>query len=411
MFGGRHGPTSAVIAPPEPGAPSAAEAEALFAEAHRRRRRRRLVGGVACLLLAGSAAAGLMTAWPGDGAGTHHELPGAAPRAPGFMLPPVRVAWVDYSGQLHIGDLATGTQQVVATIDASPADPVIVAGGRLYWADGGQNAAPVREYDIATGKIRYLPRGNSVFTSADGRHLYIVQTGTRLIELPADGIGAPRQLTLPAAWHASGLLGNWSVAGGIVVYSSDADPGRHPVALAVWNPATGSVKVIGRDLDVIDVYTPPGAGYSLLAWTPADCPQHCPVGIINTSTLASLTVPSPNRYGFTYGGLFTSGAFSPDGTRLAVFLNTTDPHDPYHEPLSELAIVNTRTGALQLVGAARLGTSEDVGWARWLPGGHQLIVGAEEGSYAVDAETLAVREFSFGPANDINFSATVLPAP
>jgi hypothetical protein len=131
----------------------------------------------------------------------------------------------------------------------------------------------------------------------------------------------------------------------------------------------------------------------------------------NISTLARVTVRSPNRYGFTYGGLFTSGAFSPDGTRLAVFLNATNPRDPYNEPISELAIVDTRTGALQLVRAARLGTYEDVGWARWLPGGHRLIVGAEAGSYAVDAVTLSVRAFSLVAGNDINFSATVLPVP
>jgi hypothetical protein len=411
MLDGQHGPACAVIAPPGPGASSAAEAEALFAEAHRRRRRRRLAGGVACLLLAGSAAAGLITARPGDGARTHHGHPGApAPRAPGVTLPPARVAWVDDSGQLHIGDLATGTQRVVATVDASPADPMIVAGGRLYWAGVNQDAAPVREYDIATGRIGYLARGNSVFASADGRHLYIVQTGTRLIELPADGIGAARQLALPAGWHMSGLLGNWSAAGGIVVYSSASDASSTS-AVAVWNPATGAVKIIGRGLDVIDAYTPPGARYSLLAWTPAGCTQNCPVGITNTSTLASLTVRSPNRHGFTYGGLFTSGAFSPDGTHLAVFLNTTNPQDPSREPVSELAIVNTRTGALQLVRATRLGTYEDAGWARWLPGGHRLIVGAEVGSYAVDAETLSVRAFSFGPGNDINFSTTVLPVP
>ena len=238
-----------------------------------------------------------------------------------------------------------------------------------------------------------------------------MRTGTRLIELAADGTGKPRQLARPAGWYMSGLLGNWSAAGGIVVYSSEADPSRHPVTLAVWNPATGSVKIIGRDLDVIDVYTPPGAGHSLLAWTPADCAQACPVGITNTATLASVAVPSPNRYGFTYGGLFTSGAFSPDGTRLAVFLNTTNPQDPYHEPISQLAIANTRTGALQLVRAARLGTYEDAGWARWLPGGRRLIAGTEEGSYAVDAATLSVRALSFGPASDINFSATILPVP
>ena len=411
MLNERRGPVSAVLAPPGPSAPS--EAEALFAEARRRRRRRRVAGGMACLLLAGSAAVGLMTAWPRHGAGTHHGHPGpaAVPLAPGFTLPPARVAWVDYSGQLHIGDLGTGTQHVVATVDASPADPMIEAGGRLYWAAINENAAPIREYDVPTGKIRDLARGNSVFTSADGRRLYIAQAGSRLIELPADGISAPRRLALPAGWHMSGLLGNWSVAGGIVVYSSDADPSRHPVTLAVWNPATGSVVIIGRDLDVIDAYTPRGARYSLLAWTPVGCRLACPVGITNTSTLASLTVRSPNRYGFTYGGPFTSGAFSPDGTRLAVFLNTTNPQDPSRGPVSELAIINTRTGALRLVRAARFGTYEDVGWARWLPGGHRLIAGAEAGSYAVDADTLSVRALSFAPGDDINFSATLLSGP
>ena len=80
-----------------------------------------------------------------------------------FTLPPSRVAWVDYGGQLHVGDLATGSQHVVATVDASPADPMTEVGGRLCWADINKSAAPIREYDIATGKIRDLPRGNSVF--------------------------------------------------------------------------------------------------------------------------------------------------------------------------------------------------------------------------------------------------------
>ncbi len=74
-----------------------------------------------------------------------------------------------------------------------------------------------------------------MFASADGRHIYIVQTGRRLIELPADGIGAPRRLALPAGWHMSGGLGNWSVADGIVVYSGPADQQR---ALLPWPPGT-----------------------------------------------------------------------------------------------------------------------------------------------------------------------------
>jgi hypothetical protein len=99
------------------------------------------------------------------------------------------------------------------------------------------------------------------------------------------------------------------------------------------------VKIIGRDLDITDTYTPRDASYSLLAWTSPGVP-----GITNTSTLASLTVRSPRRYGFTYGGLFSGGPFSPDGRRLAVFVNTTNPQDPYITPYSVLGIVNTRTG-------------------------------------------------------------------
>ena len=407
-----------MIAPPGLGARRATAAEALFAEARRRRRRRRrrLAGAAACLVLAGSAAAVLATAWP-----RHRAVKPVAAvvrPAPGVTLPPVRVAWVDYWGQLHVGNLATRAQRVVAKVDASAADPMIQAGGRLYWADDNNNAAPIRDYDIATGKIRYLARGNSVFASPDGRHIYIVQTGRRLIELPADGIGAPRRLALPAGWHMSGGLGNWPVADGIVVYSGPADQRRGPTTLAVWNPRTGHVKIIGQDIGVTDTYTPPGASYSLLAWT-GGRRKCCRLGITNTSTLATITVRSPGRYGFTYGGLFSNGAFSPDGTRLAVMLNTTNPRDPYRTPYSVLAIVDTRTGAVRLVRAARLVTTEDVGWARWLPRGNQLIVGAEAGSYAVNATRLAARPFSFfgspgvdiESSGDINFSATILPAP
>lgn len=400
-----------MIAPPGRRPRGITEAEVLFAEARRRRRRRRLAGGTACLLLAGLVAAGVVTAWPRHGA----VIPGVpvARRALGVALPPARIAWVDYGGQLHLGNLATRAQQVVATVDASPADPMILAGGRLYWASTSKNLASIRDYDIATGRIRYLARGDSVFASANGRHIYIVQTAARLIELPAAGIGRARRLTLPAGWHMSGGLGNWSVAGGIVVYSGSAGQRRHPATLAVWTPGTGRVKIIGRDRDITATYTPRGAGYSLLAWT-----SHGVLGITNTSTRASLTVRSP-RYGFTYGGLFSSGAFSPDGRRLAVFVNTTNPQDPSITPRSVLGIVNVRTGALRLVRTARLVTTEDVGWARWLPPGKRLIAGAESGSYAVNAVTLAARPFSLSGSpgrdiensGDINFSATVVPYP
>ena len=100
-------------------------------------------------------------------------------------------------------------------------------------------------------------------------------------------------------------------------------------------------------------------------------------------------------------------------------MSTTNPQDPYTTPYSVLGIVNTTTGALRLVHAARLVIPEDVAWARWLPASNRLIVGAEAGSYAVNAVTLAARPFSFPGSpgqdiensGDINFSATILPSP
>ena len=404
-----------VIAPPGPRAGRATEAEALFAAA-RQRRRRRLAWAACCVVLAGSVAVGLMTGWPRHDARKPAAGAAASRRTPDVTLPAVRMAWVDYGGQLHLGNLATRDQHVVATVDASPSDPLIQADGRLYWADSNTGGAPIRDYGIATGTIRYLARGDSVFAPADGRHIYIVQAATKLVELPATGIGRPRPLALPAGWHMSGGLGNWSVAGGIVIYSGPADEQRGQPAVAIWNPGTGHLRIIGRALDVLDTYTPPGGRYSLLAWS--DGCMRCAVGISNTSTLARVTVRGLGRYGFTYGGPFSSGAFSPDGRQLALFLNITNPQDSFHLPYSELAIASTRTGTLRLVPAVRLVTTEDVGWVRWLPGGNRLLAGAESGSYAVNTLTLAARPFSFSrfPAasitssDDINFSATLLRA-
>jgi hypothetical protein len=304
---------------------------------------------------------------------------------------------------------------VAAVTDDSYGDPMLAVGGQLYWAAVSNNRfARIRDFDIRAGRIRYLARGNSVFASADERHIYIAQTARMLIELPGAGIGAPRRLAVPAGWQLSGGVRDWSVSGGIVVYSRRTAEHHWRADVAIWNPGTRHIRIIGRGIEVFSTVTQPGSGYSLLAWT-KNCPgRACRLGITNTATLATLTLATPGRFGFTYGGPFTSGAFSPDGNRLAVLVNLTDPADPSGGPVSVPAIVDTSTGALTMIRAARLITTEDVGWSVWLPGGNWLLVGAEAGTYAVDARTLAARPFSFfGSPLDIenvNFSTTLLPA-
>jgi hypothetical protein len=397
--------------------------QALFAEARRRRRRIRLTGLALSLALA--VAAAVISAAvishapkPRDARRGPAGSTGVAGTAAGSPL----VAWVDADFRLHLGDLATRTQHVVAEINADPGMPLVQVAGRLYWINQGggytQGAfwpTTVEELNLATGKSTDIGPGEFVFPSADGRHLYISQTDNSLAEVPVRGPARQsEELTLPAGWY---LPGGYSLAvanGSIVVQSNDDQAIRHPPQIAVWDPRTGLLRVIGKGVSApwgspmgaaIGAYTPPRAGYSLLAWMPASCqyPLSCPIKITNTSTLASLTLRSPFPHGFALGG-----AFSPDGKQLAVFVNRS-PGDG--GGTAELAIADTATGALRIVASAHYPVGEDIGWARWLPGGNQLIVIGADDPYLISTQTLSARSLGFvhRGAQSINFSVIVIP--
>ena len=402
-----------------PAATGSLAAEALFEEARRRRRRRRLAGLAASLIVVAAAAAGAATGFsalraphqPASGrartglASTTHGA-GVAPRT--------LVAWVDYRGRLHLGDLAAGTQRVVATVKTDPAWPLTQAGGHLYWVDAGQNTAPsqmvVRELDPASGRTQEVGPGQFVFPAADGRHVFISRTETRIVEVPVAGSGAPRTLTLPPGWFVPNGA-SMGVADGILVQSADRPDRAHPRTFGVWNPRSGRVRVLGTGFQVIGAVRPPGARGSLLAWVPATCTpgQDCRIRITSTRTLSTKTARSPLHHGFAAGG-----AFSPDGTRLAVFVNLNGGPSPGS---AQLAVVDTRTGALRLVPGARIQMGEPAAWARWLPDGRHLVAGGLEESYLVDASAMTGRPMFFihGPdhyieaSQDLNYSAVIVP--
>lgn len=411
-----------MIAPPSHRLPDAAQVQVLFAEARRRRWRRRLAAGVVSLGLAVAVSIGTWSHQPGRGPAHAAHPPAAAQRAPGFSLPPATVAWVDYSGRLHIGDVATRAQHVAGTIPAwAGAGWLVQAGGRIYGAD----SPVIREFDPATGRTLRLGPGVGVFPSADGRHAYVERTSTSLAELRTSGRGVLRRLHTPAGWYlgpnAAGEVTAGARGGGILVSSRPDGSSRTPWNLAAWDPATGKVTLVARSAVVVGAYTPPGGRYSLIAWAPAPCRAgNCPIEITNTATRATVTARSPLPYGFTGQG----AAFSPDGTRLAAFERTASINSSCCANSSVLAIVNTRTGAVHAVPAARLATEEDAGWTLWLPGGRRLLAGALSYSYSVDTTTYAARLFFFFPQTadgpdadhnimdtpDINFSAVLLPS-
>ncbi len=406
------GPSGCGAAGRHDGRPPARAADAgpivrvLFAQARRRRRRIRLTGAIIVAALAAAAAA-LALAWPGRspsrGGGEPAAVPGATHAAAVPML-----AWVDSSGRLVIGNLATFTSRVAAEVDADPAVPLVAFGSHIYWVKqsgcfaAGAFAAPaIEELDPATGSSTCISPGEYAFPSADGRRLFISQTDTTLAELPAGSPAQPAQLTVPAGWYLPGGFGI-AVANGIVVQSEDARWPAHPADLAVWNPRTGQMRVIGRAIGAIGAYTPPGAGYSLLAWMPASCRfPACPIAITDTATLSSRTLRSPLGYGFVLGG-----AFSPDGRWLAVFVN--DSQQPGGQTAT-LAIASTAGGAVRLVPGVRMTVGEDADWVRWLPGGTRLVALASR-DYLVTTATLAARPFRFaGRGPDADFSATLIP--
>jgi hypothetical protein len=413
---------SPLIAPPvSPGT----AAQALFQEA-RHRRRRRWLAGIAVVLMASAAVAISTVTWPRRAAG--HEVGGTGPAGTGpGARSSVAAVWFD-GIRLHVGDISLSgrvTQRVGAEVNADLL-PLVQAGGRVYWVDPAGTFVPalghwsqvVQYLDLATGQIGIAGAGQTVFLSASGRYLLMSQTATSLTQTPVAG-GAPRQLGLPRGWYLPGGDGlpdvvsgdGFATANGIIVQSAESSAWRAQ-ALGVWNPRSGKVEVIGKELAVIGAYTPPRARYSLLAWLPAACPSpdNCLIKITNTATLSTMTVRSPLPGGFAVGG-----AFSPDGTRLAVFPQTisgrTGPGS------ARLAIVDLATGAVRLARGLSLALGMDFAWARWLPGGMHLIVGTGTGGYLVDSATLSARPLfsarghghNIANSQDINFTAAVVP--
>jgi len=366
--------------------------------------------------LAASAAA-LLANWPHhSGAPGRSDASAAALSA--VQLPAAQVAWVDYNGRLHIGSLITGQQRVAAAANSDPVVPLIAAGDHLYWVNAGGTYWQIQSLDLATGKIASRGFGMSVFASPDGRQVFIAQTGESLLEFPAAG-GPSRTLNLPAGWFVAGLNDDFTspaaVAGGVLVQAGDSASTARPTRLAVWNPDSGRLTLISSGVSasggLLGTVTPPGANYSLVAWWRGSCyPSSCTIEITNTGTRSTRTLRSPLGHGFANGV-----AFSPDGAELAAFANnfglSTTPAP------AELAIISTRTGDARLVQRVSLLMGQDIAWARWLPGGKILLVGASTFSGVVNSETLSARPYYFfahgrdpyiEDSQDVNYSTVVI---
>ena len=249
--------------------------ELIIKEARRRQRHRRLVIGLATLVLLGGLIGAVVVLSLGSSDPVHQptpvlpSLPTAAP-TPSGVIP--QVAWSDYQGQLHIGDLSGLGERVVAQTDADPTASLVVVGGGIFWVRSeyptpDQTVDPiadstVQRFDLATGTTTTLGPGSQVFAAPDGSRVYVATSADELVEYTPGGVPIGHDLRVPAGWFLSdpSLLGNPVpvTANGVLVMSAPQQILRNPSTLGLWNPDTGRVRTIGKVWKVIGTYTRPG---------------------------------------------------------------------------------------------------------------------------------------------------------
>jgi hypothetical protein len=391
------------------------ESELLFREARQRRRRRWLVAGIVMAIVAAVVIVTVTLSGTKPPVAPSASPPPTAPARPiTSATAPPHVAWADYNGMLHVGDLSGFSQRAVAQADADPTAPLVTAGGRVIWVRSQYpnpngsfttSASPdVFAYDTATGKTEWIASGTQVMASVDRTFVYVETDSRHLSEYWLNGTPRGRTLRFPTGWFLlkSGLNSDPSpvVANGILVVStpySHSSIQPNDGTLAIWDPTNGDVRALGEAWQLSATYTAPGARSSLVAWYPASCgaSHSCTLQITNTADYSSRLVASPGGH-FLWGG-----GFSPDGSQLAVFANSADIHG---DPTAQLALVNTQSGALRLVRGVYVYVGDSVHWADWLPDGRHLITGHLGGGFGssapavdalVDSQTLQVSPFRF----------------
>jgi hypothetical protein len=415
---------------------AASEAEALFKEANQRRRRRWLLIGTVVTVV---TAATLVASVALMGAAPSHRSAGSPTTAPTAAAPVTGhtplVAWVDYDGALHIGTVHGLSQRVVAATSADPTTPVVWLGTDVFWVNErppGLLGSTVEGFDTATGRAIRVGRGLQIFPSLNRSFLYVQRNARHLAEYSPTTASIGHIMSLPKGWTlASPFLLNDptpAVANGILVESSQA-PGAAPTpTLGVWNPTSGRVRTIAKIWKIVGTSTGPDGRSSMIAWLPAVCvhsPTNCRLALTDSSTLTTRFVPSPSRQGFEFGG-----GFSPNGALLAVFINLSEQQEgslPTYQqlsPVTQLALVNTKSGSLRVVHGTVINVGDALAWAQWLDN-DRLLAGAVESPdglpndnhYLVDANDGQAQPFSFFPGGgqadgtfDVNFSAAVQPS-
>jgi hypothetical protein len=114
-------------------------------------------------------------------------------------------------------------------------------------------------------------------------------------------------------------------------------------------------------------------------------------------------------------GFARGGAFSPDGTTLALFARL-DNRDA-----ARLMLVDLATGSARVAREPQLAVGAGIGWAQWVPDGRRLVMGPAStgGGYLVDTVTLSAEPLVVVRGHgrdrtsnqDPNYTTVLIPSP
>jgi hypothetical protein len=150
---------------------------------------------------------------------------------------------------------------------------------------------------------------------------------------------------------------------------------------------------------VIDVHADPGTGSDVLAWT--DCPTGSfPCSLVLAAGGVERRTIDPPVDG---NGFYAGGAFSPDGTTLAVTLSTSPGTV---DPTAALALVDVQSGRVEVVDGSQFGVGEPYGYAAWSPDGTTVFFTGDAG---VRSYRPADRQLTDLPLPGTYYSVAALP--
>jgi WD40-like Beta Propeller Repeat len=338
------------------------------------------------------------------------DVIGTPPRRPPlrwtpFLLPVALVALVGYA--------LVGGQGTPAPLDADDGGPPIVAPPEEPWLAARPGIGPIglrllldgrtpRLVDAGTGHQSSVPGlrladgtyvqllslgGTTVGVSEQygrGGGLYLLRPGEEPLLLGVDGAVSPARTgeLVVAAHRADGttisgftmdrrLRWQWRVPGVATVLGDTAyglvltrpiDPQGRAGGLLLVDRRTGAVR---RFMGPAEAGV--AAGERAVAWLPGRCVPRCPLMVTDLATGAI------RRYDLPYDRVPSGGAFSPDGTRIALRFSAVPTASTHSSLRGFVAVLDFESGYLEYVTGLRSPVGRDVEVA-WSPDGQWLAL-------------------------------------